>query len=213
MTDHTDAAACAAEIVALINSKSTSPTQQEIEALLGRIFASGHCKPAPDVRPRMPQLTDKDLDDLYAYAGDAETAGRTMLHMLNSLFYDYRLAAHGWDHARGLLSPEQLDGADAEKESRREQTRGQMARVEASADTAGWQLKTNIEQLWSGLTTMDVLINSRRRKDGSLDLDTTISLAFCVQSMTQLSERVDELLETAEVRCKPEPSTEASASS
>jgi hypothetical protein len=74
-------------------------------------------------RPHMPHLTDKDLDDLYAFAGDAETGARCLLHTLNSVFYKYRLAAFDWDHARGLLSAEELDGADAETESRREQAR------------------------------------------------------------------------------------------
>jgi hypothetical protein len=50
MTDHI--AACAAEIVALINSKSTSPTQQEIEAVLGRI-RDGAPAPVSDLRVRL----------------------------------------------------------------------------------------------------------------------------------------------------------------
>jgi hypothetical protein len=44
-------------------------------------------------RPRMPQLTDKELDDLYGFADDVENAARDLRQMLNTKFHAYRLAA------------------------------------------------------------------------------------------------------------------------
>ena len=79
--------------------------------------------------------------------------------------------------------------------------------------TSDWQMRTDIEQLWSGITTMHVLINSRRGEDGGLDQDATTSLLFCVDSMSQLSERIDELLAEVEVRCKREQPADAPAPS
>jgi hypothetical protein len=44
-------------------------------------------------RPRMPQLTDKELDDLYGFADNVENASRDLRHMLSTKFHAYRLAA------------------------------------------------------------------------------------------------------------------------
>jgi hypothetical protein len=44
-------------------------------------------------RPHMPQLTDKDLDDLYGFADNVENAARDLRHMLSTKFHAYRLAA------------------------------------------------------------------------------------------------------------------------
>lgn len=44
-------------------------------------------------RPRMPQLTDKELDDLYGFADNVENAARDLRHMLSMKFHAYRLAA------------------------------------------------------------------------------------------------------------------------
>jgi hypothetical protein len=162
----------------------------------------------------MPQLSDKQLDDLYAFAGDAETAGRCLLHTLNSMFYDYRLAAHHWDHARGLLSAEDLDGADAETESRREQmrarARGQSAEARASSvpgsgngqGRAVYELPCGLEDLVGrardGVTALWSLWGAHCTSPEEFpDQKFAASLKFCIDGIDTLLEKADQRIEAA----------------
>jgi len=106
--------------------------ERAVAELVKAVLWTGSAASAGE-RPRMPELSDANLDDIYAFAGDVETGARGLLYTLNSMFHEYRLAAHYWDHAHGLLSPEQLDGADAETASRREQARAQARRQAAGS--------------------------------------------------------------------------------
>jgi hypothetical protein len=80
-------------------------------------------------------------------------------------------------------------------------------------DTRDWQLRNDAERLVAGLCAMQVLIHSRRDKHGCLDQDATNALEFCVDSLIDLSDKIDELLETVEVRCRAKEPANASAAS
>lgn len=175
--------------------------------------AGGHRAPAPGDRPQMPQLADHELKDIYEFAGDAETSAQCLRHTLNSVFHEYRLRAHDWDVARGLLSPEQLEnGADAETESRREQARArarrQMAPASDDADHAGGLLLELEEMLCKarqGVTALRTVMKGWESEHGpgrpfyEGEASLLASFAFCADgveaTLNLASDRIDDAIE------------------